>query len=70
MKPLAIQIAPSARALAGFNLMAAFWPHRMETGGNSGQNPAIDNLATSPQPLQTTLFREVTCSDQKPVVLS
>jgi hypothetical protein len=59
MNLLPIRIAPSARVIAGFHLMAAFWPHRMEKDEKGGQNPASELFANFPELLQTTLFRRV-----------
>jgi hypothetical protein len=70
MKLLPISIAASARVIAGFYLMAAFWPHRMKKGGKGGQNPAIELFARFPELLQSTLFRRVICSGQSCVILS
>lgn len=70
MKLSPIRITPSARLIAGFYLMAAFWPHRMKKRENSGQNPAIELFGNFPELLQTTLFREVTWFYRSPVVLS
>ena len=59
MISLPIPITLSARVIAGFYLMAAFWPHRIEKGGKGGQNPAIELFAHFPELLQSTLFRRV-----------
>jgi len=70
MNLLHTRISLSARVIAGFYLMAAFWPHRMEKGKKTGQNAAIKVFAHFFEPLQTTHFKEVTCPYRRPVVLS
>jgi hypothetical protein len=59
MNLLPIRIALPARVIAGFYLMAAFWPHRIEKGGKRGQNPANELFVKFPELLQSTLFRRV-----------
>ena len=70
MNLLPIRIALSARVIAGFYLMAAFWPHRIKKGGKGGQNPAIGVFVNFSELLQATLFREVICTGQSCVILS
>jgi hypothetical protein len=65
-----LRIAPSARVIAGFYLMAAFWPHRMEKGEKGGQNVAIELLEDFPEPLQTAHFKGVIRVCRQVVVLS